>query len=309
MGLAMQQNTRRYLVIIVWFCCVLSPLTAAERPAVTDFVYARPQADIDIHSPYTWRVLRAALEHTRATDGDFTLRADTTPVTGPRRRLILTSGVGPITVAVFPAGMEITRDLVPVRIPITKGLLGYRLLFIHQDDQPRFDRIDDIGGLREISFGTASYWLDTEILRQAGIPVVDGNDYHGLFKMLQARRFVAFGRGTCEVPQEFAAQKLIMTDLAIEKHLLVHYVFPDYFWFTNDQAGRRRADRVWRGMMAMVDDGTMNALFEEEFGPLIKDLDFDHRRLIEIANPFLTPADPLADSRLWWHPAARSASR
>lgn len=305
----MQRTIQLSLLTIVLFCCVLSAVAAAERPAEQAYIYARPEADMDIHSPFAWRVLGEALDHTRATDGDFVLRADTTPVSAARRRVILASGEGPITVGVFPAGMDITRNMIPVRIPITRGLLGYRVLLIHQDDQPRFDHIDGIGGLRAISFGSANYWLDTEILRRAGIPVICGDDYRGLFKMLRARRFIALGRGAWEVPEEFAAEKPTMTDLAVEKHLMVHYSFPDYFWFTDDPAGRKRANRVLHGMMAMVEDGTMDALFDQEFGALIKDLDLNNRRVIEIANPFLTSADPLTDSRFWWHPTGPTASR
>ncbi len=39
--------------------------------------------------------------------------------------------------------------------------------------------------------------------------------------------------------------------LAIERHLVLHYPMPVYFWFPNTPEDRKRAERVREGLRAM----------------------------------------------------------
>ena len=126
--------------------------------------------------------------------------------------------------------------------------------------------------------------------------------YEGLFRMLSAGRFDALSRSSSEVVQEFAARGKDLPGVVIEKHLLLHYPMPAYFWFPNTEDGHRRAERVRIGLIEMIEDGTLQGLFDQEFAPLIKRLDMDHRLVLELSNPLLGDNDPLGDSSLWYKP-------
>jgi hypothetical protein len=132
--------------------------------------------------------------------------------------------------------------------------------------------------------------------------VVPGTSYEGLFKMLEAGRFDALSRSASEVIQELELRGKDLPGVVIEKHLLLHYPMPAYFWFPNTEDGRRRAERVRIGLTEMIGDGTLQSLFDEEFAPLIKRLDLDHRVVIELSNPLLGDNDPLGDASLWYRP-------
>ena len=59
----------------------------------------------------------------------------------------------------------------PIRIPLVKGLLGYRLFIIKQGEQYKFDGIKTFQDLTRLTAGQGRTWGDTQILANAGIPL------------------------------------------------------------------------------------------------------------------------------------------
>jgi len=226
------------------------------------FTYSAGQVELGDIKRFHWAVLEAALERTRKTYGDYRLVA-ISPMPVSRQEYELAHADPVITIAVFNSTAERTRKLLPVRIPIDRGLLGYRILLIRADDQARFDRIRSLEDLRSVQFGLMPGWSDLRIMRAAGLTVVEGDSYDGLFRMLSARRFDAFSRGATEIIEDFDRAKSMAPGLAIERHMLLHCPMPVYFWFSGDQEGRRRADRVQAGLTEMVADGSLAAMIRE----------------------------------------------
>lgn len=291
----------RIAMALLFLALGVLPASAAE-PVMT-FIYHRDEGDIDVRNQYLWRVLRSALEHTRQAYGDYVLEPSIA-MHEKRRIYVLENNEAGINVSLFPAQRGLDDKLTPVRIPVDRGMLGYRVLLIRESDQPVFSAVRSLADLGKIRFGLLSWWEDVPIMTNAGLIVVPGTSYEGLFKMLGAGRFDALSRSSSEVIQEFDVRGKDLPGVAIEKHLLLHYPMPAYFWFPNTEDGRRRAERVRIGLVEMMRDGTLQALFDQEFGPLIKRLDMDHRLVLELSNPLLGDNDPLTDSSLWYRPGA-----
>jgi hypothetical protein len=192
--------------------------------------------------------------------------------------------------------------MLPVRIPIDRGMLGYRVLLVRRELLPRFSAVQTLGDLAPFRFGSKNGWADTTVLRNAGLTVVTGDSFDGLFHMLASRRFDAFGRGAGEALREMRERANLLQDIVIEPHLLIEYPMPVYFWFTKDAAGKMRAARVRAGLERMIEDGSLRRLFDAEFGGVIAALDFPHRQVIRLDNPFLSREDPLLDDRYWFRP-------
>jgi hypothetical protein len=281
------------------FILTLAPPAAAD-PAMT-FIYSDGQAELGHIKRFHWKVLEAALERTRASHGDYKMVA-LPPMPVSRQEYELAHESPVITVAVFNSTAERTGKLLPVRIPVDFGLLSYRVLLIREGDQDRFDRIATLGDLAALQFGVMPGWSDGKIMRAAGLPVVEGDNYDGLYRMLAAGRFDAFSRGASEIIADFDRAKSLAPGLAIEKHLLLHYPMPIYFWFADTPEGRRRADRVRAGLAAMVEDGSLAAMIREHYRADIAALDLAGRRVIELPNPLLDGRDPPVESGLWFHP-------
>ena len=250
------------------------------------FVYHRQPGVDDSRNAYAWRLLGAALDHSRARYGDYVLAPSDIADERPNA-VSLMHGDGGISVSVFTQRADYAGKLLPVRIPIDRGVLGYRLLLIHADDQPRFDAVRTIGDLKWARMGALAPWADVAVMRHAGLTVVTGDSFDGLFRMLSARRFDALSRGANEIGREFAARGKDMPGVVIERSLVLHYPMPAYFWFRDDRQGRKMAERVEAGLKQMQGDGSFEALYHAEFDPLLAPLDLAHRRVIELENPLL----------------------
>jgi len=277
-----------------------------ESPQPMSFVRAASASDVDAHAAFGWEVLNEVLERTRASHGDYTLAVSPDPAQAVRFRHPENNTDIQVNVVILTPAPDWNDYLLPVRIPLLRGLLGYRLLLVHRKDLDRFAGIETLADLRGVTFGSVKHWVDTTIMKAAGIPVVTGTTYDGLFKMLQAHRFEALSRGVHQIDAEMTAIEAAPgNDIVVEPHLLLHYFLPVYFWFSKDKEGRRRAERVRSGLTAMVADGSLERMFDAAFGPVIEKYGLARRTVIELANPQLSPEDPVGDSRLWYRPPVR----
>ena len=287
------------VIVCAWLGILFTGAASAGDAAPATFIYQHDVGAGDDRNQYGLRVLLAALDHTREHWGDYEVKPSA-PMPGKHRIYVLEHGEGGVNIGLFVNHAGLDHRLIPVRIPIDRGMLGYRVLVIRTTEQPRFDAIASLDDLKAIRFGLLDWWEDVPIMRDAGLAVVPGTSFEGLFHMLKAHRFDALSRGAGEVEPEMADRRTAFPGLAIERHLLLHYPMPVYFWFPATQDGRDRAERVREGLQAMERDGSLAELFLDEFGPMIRDLDLDHRHVIELPNPLLDGKDPVDDRSLWY---------
>ena len=192
------------------------------------------------------------------------------------------------------------KRLIPIRIPIRKGIQGFRTFLILKKNQPMLSNITTLAALKKIPTGSGQQWSTTRVLKDNNFNVKVGNNYEGLFNMLVFNRFVTFGRGINETAVEFESHKDQFPELAIEKDLLLFIPLPTYFFVSPKHP--KLAERIETGLSAMLEDGSFDALFNEEFGELIKKSNLQHRRMFKISNPNLSPETPLDIERYWYNP-------
>ena len=157
----------------------------------------------------------------------------------------------PADAVAFTASPDLSKTMDLVRTFLfDKGLLGYRVFLIQAADQPRFTGIQSLEQLRQLRFGQQREWSDVAVYQAAGLPVVTGSSYEGLFHMLMLRRFDAFGRGVSEVSGELAHWRKKYPQMAIETELLLYYPLPVYFWFARTDEGRLRGGALVATVMS-----------------------------------------------------------
>jgi ABC-type amino acid transport substrate-binding protein len=275
---------------------------SASFASALEVVHPAPEAAGDTRFGYYWQLLGRALAVTEADFGPYALRPATAGMTERRALAELASGSGKITVLVHGNVADYEKQLLPVYFPLDKGLLGYRVFLIRSDTQASLNRINGLAELREHSIGQGSNWADASILRNAGLTVVEGSSYDGLFAMLAAGRFELFSRGVVEVGEELARQRPQRPELAIETNLLLYYPLTRYFYVSRSAEGEALARRISTGLERMLADGSFERMFQTFKAPFEKDIGFRHRRLIEIDNPLQTPQTPLGRRELWFDP-------
>lgn len=195
------------------------------------------------------------------------------------------------------ANEDIESTLLPIRIPLYKGLLGHRVFIIRKDNQHKFKRIKTLGDLKQISLGQGTTWADTDILEHNNLNVIRVNKYPGLFHMLDGGRFDAFPRGLQEPWGEIASHPSM--DLAVEEDLMLVYRMPFYLFVSRDNP--TLAADIERGLNKAIADGSFDEYFYSD--PTVQDAlnraNIENRTIIELENPALPRETPTNRPELW----------
>jgi hypothetical protein len=263
------------------------------------FVYPPPEVAGDERHLYSWQLLEAALAANREQYGDYSLQPYPSSMTFQRGVAEVESGGRRVNIVSRATNLDLEKRLLPIRIPLDKGLLGVRLFLIMPATQSRLDQVRTLADLRRFTIGLSSSWSDVSILQSAGFKLVLSDAYLPLFSMLGAGRFDLFSRGAVEIKAELAANADKVPGLAIEKRLLLHYPLPRYFFVPRTPEGERMARRIEDGLQRLRRSGEFERRYQAWKKLVLKDLDLSGRAVFRLPNPELSPAAPLAD-KYWW---------
>ena len=277
----------------------LAILNGGNVSAMEQVITLKPLSDQDTRYQYPEDLLKLILRKTEKIHGKAEVVRCKYTMKRKRTFSALLEGkdIHVMAEAVKPGWEE---QLIPIRIPIRKGIQGFRTFLIHKDNQEALSKVQTLDDLKRIPTGSGAQWSTTRVLIENGFNVVLGNDYEGLFKMLMNKRFVTFGRGINETPFEYDARKEAYPDLAIEKHLVLFIPLPTYFFVTPKKPHLAR--RIEEGLILMMHDGSFDAFFQERYGNIIAKADLKNRRLFKIDNPNLSDKTPIDVSYFWYMP-------
>lgn len=245
-------------------------------------------------------LLRGALDETVRDFGPYEMHPASVQMNEPRFMLEAESG-RLVNVVWGATSSEREARLHPIRIPLGKGILGYRILFIRDAMQPQFDRVRTLDDLRRFRFCLGPGWGDVPVYLHAGLHV-DLAEYAQLLEMVQAGRCDVFSRGINEIFDEAGRKSPRLDHVAIERGLLLHYRYPFYLFVSPHED--HLATRIETGLRRMLADGRYERIFAEHNGEWIRLANTAGRRTIELENPELPAATPVGDARLWFQPAA-----
>lgn len=195
---------------------------------------------------------------------------------------------------------EFEERMRPIRIPMFKGLLGYRVLMIKKGTQSKFDGIRTLEDLRRVSLASGRFWADTDVLVANDLNVLKVLKYSGMFFMLDGGRFDAFPRGAHEPWAEIARYPNL--ELEVEKNILM--VYPNPFYFFVNKSNTELANNIEKGLRIAIADGSFDQYFLSD--PAVKDViekaNLKNRIIITLKNPGLPKLTPLDDKSLWFDP-------
>jgi len=286
----------RFLIALAGTCLALQ-LVAGESMRL---IHPPPEVKGDQRHSYYWELLSAALEANRSKYGDYEVVAYETPMNFSRAVAEVEAGArGRINIVARATNLELESRLRPIRIPLDKGLLGYRLFLIMPGTQERLDRVNTLDELRNFTIGQATPWTDTKILAANNFKLVLANDYDGLFKMLGARRFDLFSRGVNEIYGEWLLQKDEIPGISIERGLVLHYPMPRYFFVPRTEQGAKMAERIEDGLRRLAQSGEFERRYRNYKQLILADLNLAGRRVLHLPNPQLSSLAPTSE-KIWW---------
>ena len=285
-------SSRRCLCIA--FAALACWHAAPVRAERFDIVYPRVTEFDDPRAAFAKAVLDLAMHEVHA---DYTIRASKDVM---ERERALQELAEDRTINLHWSSMSRVDEakLRAIPIPLHRGLIGFRVLVIRKDRQPEFDRIDTLQQLQALVGGQGIGWVDTDILRQAGLHI-EAAPYDALFRMVEAGHIDYYPRGVIEAYSELRARHQANPDLVVEHHLLLAYR-SDFIFYTNKRDSRL-ANAIEVGLRKAYADGSYIQLFRSH--PYIQDAlaraDFARRKVIWIDNPYLSVQDRAIPSEYW----------
>ncbi|MFA7260574.1 MAG: hypothetical protein WC013_13820 [Aeromonas bestiarum] len=288
-------------MIRVWLWCIAlfsgSALAAESHVRAWNLLLDHP-------NPAVAGLLRLSLDLTVPEYGPYRLSAS--PPMEQGRAVKELQGGELVQIGVFAPDKERERTLLPIHIPLAKGLLGWRVCLIRQGDEGRFARIHSLVDWHHsgLTIGQHRSWPDTRLLKTNGLRVVVGSLYEALFNMLRKQRFDCFLRSVIEIEDELKSHP----DLAIEPHLVFRYPLALLFFVSPKYP--ELAQRIELGLQRARQSGAFERIFEEGFGSTIRRLKLDERAMLELDNPDLPASSRamMADPTLIYAPVAVSPS-
>lgn len=188
------------------------------------------------------------------------------------------------------------QAIVPLRVPLDRGLLGWRVALIRREDLPIWLKPPSLAALALRRAGQGLHWPDTEILRANGLEVVTALSGKQLLDMLHRRRIDYFPRSVLEVQGElesYAPLNLVVAPGFVLRYPAASYAFLSYRL-------RELAVPLTRALEALVHDGSLDRLFRRHFQARLSALKLAQRQVIELKNPLLPAETPLHRPEFWW---------
>lgn len=192
---------------------------------------------------------------------------------------------------------ERETELMPIRIPLYKGLLGLRISFVNSAKKTILGNVAGLDELKMLLVGQGRDWMDTKLLNFHQFKLMEASTTLALFEMLNINRIDYFPRSILEI--DYESQQTVASGLSVDQNIALYYPEAVYFFVRKENVALH--DHVSKGLNIAIDDGSFQQIFERYFGETIAQAQLDKRRIFQLSNPFLPPKTPLDDKRLW-HP-------
>ncbi|MCG8435734.1 MAG: hypothetical protein MJA83_17050 [Gammaproteobacteria bacterium] len=269
-------------------------LQAAEIQTVR---YLSPESNTDHRDVYFVELLKLALDKTAEQYGPVELIEAKLGMTQGRALESLKRREF-INVFWTMTSRERETNLLPIRIPLLRGLLSHRVFHIRESDLEKFGAINTLEDLSRYRAVQGHDWPDTEILRANGLSVTTAAFYSGMFDMVLANRVDYFPRGINEVWDESA--RYADSELIVEPSIMLRYRAPIYYFVHPDDTAL--ADRIEKGLRMAMEDGSFDEFyFHHPLNSIIfENIAKGSWRIFDLENPLLTEDTPVEDSTLWF---------
>jgi hypothetical protein len=192
------------------------------------------------------------------------------------------------------------NSYLPVKIPIYKGLIGWRLGLVKQTKQHMFADVSTLDDLKAFIPGQHYNWSDYKIFKENGFTITSGASRDALAEMLVLDRFDFFPRAVIEMEKEL--REFTNMGITLDPHLLIRYKSAYVFYVAKDNI--ELAKTLTDGLHRAKADGSFNRLFELHFKALFERLDLPSRRIIQLKNPLLPEEMLDIDDHFWISPKA-----
>lgn len=265
--------------------------------AIETIIINKAVIENDPRTNYTQELLTAALQVNIHKYGKFILQNSIIMNNERAKTSILRDNFGDVIHSATHDNWE--KALIPIRIPIFKGIMGLRVFLINEKLKDKFISINSLTDLKKLTLGSGHVWAITEVFKQQGFMVITGTKYDSMFRMLKKERFDYLPRGLNEVLVEFELRQKENDQLMIEPSILLDIPLPVYFFVNPNKP--KLAKRLTEGLNTIIENGTFDKIFNKHFYHVFEKLNIQKRKIFKLPNTNLSPETPLEKSHLWFN--------
>lgn len=268
-----------------------TPLAAHAQPRVLRIPHVSAKADVERSYPamlLDQALAAAGMPVTLEPTAELIPQNRALQELGSRRRL---------DVVWTMTSVEREQQALSVRVPIFRGLFGWRLLLAMPEVAARMAAVQTLAELRQFSLVSGHEWPDTGILQANGLNVVISPSYDAMFKQVRLGRADAFPRAVEEIWWELERHG---HGLTVVPNLCLHYPAAVYFFVARDEP--QLAQAIETGLRRLRASGAWERLFEKHHGADIARARLGSRRVIQLHNPLLPPHTPQDKPEFWRQP-------
>lgn len=175
------------------------------------------------------------------------------------------------------------EDFRPIRIPLMKGLIGYRIAVANKHAIRFFKAPLDLAQIKKLSLVQGHDWPDTPILKSNGFNVLETTRYEHLYSHVAREVYDYTLRGVLEVYREFEQYR--QADVYIEPNYIFQYPSAIYYFVRKDD--KYLADLIEEALKKLIQSGEFERLFSQSGNhqtALSKAL-IEKRKVISLDNP------------------------
>ena len=281
-----QSSCRRIFVIST---VLLGFFSSCSFAAVWTINYPKQPVQNSIHAQYIVDVLELALQKT----GVRYELVESNDVLLQGKAFKLLSNNRTVNVVWAMTDDKREEDFLPIRIPLYKGLIGWRVLLVNPGKLSQLES----SKLRDNYAVQGMDWPDLKILQANGFNVVSATNYDEAFTIMHRKQADMFPRSIIEVFGELAQPELTKA-LVIEPNFVLQYPAATYFFVNQRDVILGRL--LTTGLEMAVADGSFDKLFNATYLDMLQQLGLNKRTLLTLKNPLLPINTPLADKALWY---------
>ncbi len=190
-------------------------------------------------------------------------------------------------------------DLLPIRIPIAKGLIGWRVLLTHKDKPFYKKAVTSLADLLVYSPVQGIDWPDTKILQANGFNVIGAQNHSEAASLLSRQQADFYPRSVIEALAELQ-QENADPDIRLKEGLALQYKAAMYFFVNKRNVTLARLLEV--GLERAIEDGSFDELFYRYHGVMLEKLALEKITHFNLDNPLLPLKTPIDELKYWYVP-------
>lgn len=284
----------RMITLPVLTFMLLSSAHALDEVRV--FSYRKPG---DEREQYNLQVYRTALGLTIAEFGEYKLNITNQKMPLSRLRPMVHEGKI-VNAAVAVTNSEWEASAIPIRIPIRRGILNYRMLMTTKDKLPALSKVKTLEQIKQMWGCVGAHWSTWHTMTQLNFNIVTALEEDSVIRMLSKRRCDYIPRGAHEIYWELESLHGNRKNLAVEPNLVLYMPAPIYIFVSPNEP--RLAKRFALGLERMVELKILHKMVDKFYSDYIERANLKERTLIHVGNPALTPQTPFDKKELWFSP-------